>query len=70
MRSAIAAWPKTPGLEIAFAIPTIADRRRLLLTRKYFKKNLPGLLANKEMAKRSNPALSKPANRNKPEEAV
>lgn len=24
------AWQKTPGLEIAFAIPTIADQRRLL----------------------------------------
>jgi hypothetical protein len=30
---------------------------------------LPGLLANKEMAQRSNPALSKPVNRNKPSEA-
>ena len=29
-------------------------------------RNLPGLLANEEMAKRSNPALSKPVTRNKP----
>jgi hypothetical protein len=52
-------------LEIAGAIPTSADHRRRLLTN-----YLPGLLANKEMAQRSNPALSKPANPNKPSEAV
>jgi hypothetical protein len=55
---AIDAWQRTPGLEIASAIPTIADQRRRLLTKIY--DFLPGLLANLEMAQRSIPALSKP----------
>jgi hypothetical protein len=48
------AWLR-PGLEIAFAIPTSPDQR-------YYGVNdfLPGLLANHEMAQRSNPTLSKP----------
>jgi hypothetical protein len=40
---------RTPGLEIAGAIPTSADQRRL---RSFI--FLPGLLAKKEMAPRSN----------------
>ena len=40
---------RTPGLEIASAIPTSADRRR-----RRSSSFLPGLLAKKEMAPRSN----------------
>ena len=53
-RSADDAWLK-PGLEIASAIPTSA---KPATTAKF--RILPGLLANHEMAQRSNPALLKP----------
>jgi hypothetical protein len=48
---------RTPGLEIAAAIPTSAVQRRRFQVFRF----LPGLLANHEMAQRSIPALPKPA---------
>ena len=48
------AWLK-PGLEIACAIPTSTAQRLRLLSND----SRPGLLANNEMAQRSNPALFK-----------
>jgi hypothetical protein len=51
-------------LEIASVIPTIADQRLRLLTDYDFPS---GLQANNELAKRSNPALSKPGTRQSPQ---
>jgi hypothetical protein len=62
---AIDAWLRTPGLEIACAIPTITDHRRRLRTDLTF--YLPGLLANHEMGKTVDPGAPKTCNRKMPQ---